>query len=103
MTSVAIERRIAPGAHAPEDLPMKRYVLPAAMWLGILLPASALAVECVNGVVRAGCVGPNGAASVNKQTGATHSTSTGQVKCADGVYRTACTGPNGGAAVIRRP
>jgi hypothetical protein len=80
---------------------MKRFLLPAA--LVILLPASALAVECANGVVRAGCVGPNGAASVNKQSGATHSTSTREVKVksADGVYRTACAGPNG-AAVIRR-
>ena len=83
---------------------MRRYVLSAV--LVMLLPASALAVECVNGVYRAGCVGPNGAASVNKQTGATHSTTssgtTGQIRCADGVYRAACTGPNGGAAVIRR-
>jgi hypothetical protein len=79
---------------------MKYCILPgAALWLVILLPASALAVECVNGVYRAGCAGPNGAASVNKETGATHST--GQVKCADGVYRTACVGPHG-AAVIRR-
>jgi len=80
-----------------------KYVLPA-LWLAVLLPASALAVECVNGVYRAGCVGPNGAASVNKQTGATHSTGTsgGQVRCADGVYRAGCVGPNGGAAVIRR-
>jgi hypothetical protein len=31
---------------------MKRFLLPAA--LVILLPASALAVECANGVVRAG-------------------------------------------------
>jgi hypothetical protein len=84
---------------------MKYRILPAALWLVILLPpASALAVECVNGVYRAGCVGPNGAASVNKQTGQTHSTtgSGGQIRCADGVYRAACTGPNGGAAVIRR-
>jgi hypothetical protein len=68
------------------------------------LPASAMAA-CANGVNVAGCVGPNGAASVNKNTGQTHSTSgsqSGQIKCADGVYRTACTGPNGGAAVIRR-
>jgi translation initiation factor IF-1 len=78
---------------------MKRFLLPAV--LVILLPAAALAVECANGVVRAGCVGPNGAASVNKQTGATRSTGTRKVKCADGVYRTACAGPNG-AVVIRR-
>ena len=80
---------------------MRRYVLTVV--LVMLLPVSAMAVECVNGVYRAGCVGPNGAASVNKQTGVTHSTNSGQVRCADGVYRAACTGPNGGTAVIRRP
>jgi hypothetical protein len=79
---------------------MKHFILPAVLLL--LLPASALAVECVNGVVRAGCVTSNGtAATVNKQTGTTRSTTSGQVKCADGVYRTACAGPSG-AAVIRR-
>jgi hypothetical protein len=79
---------------------MKRYILPAV--LVILLPGSALAVECVNGVYRAGCVGANGAASVNKETGVAHSTSAGRVRCADGVYRAACVGPHG-AAVVRRP
>jgi hypothetical protein len=79
---------------------MNRFILPVV--LVIMLPASALAVECVNGIYRAGCAGPNGAASVNKNTGATHSTSTGGVNCAEGRYAAGCKGPNGGAAVIRR-
>jgi hypothetical protein len=56
-------------------------------------PASAM--RCANGVYRAGCVGPNGAAVVKK-----HPTS--YARCANGVYRAACTGPNG-SAVVRKP
>ena len=79
---------------------MNRFILPVV--LVIMLPASAFAVECANGVYRAGCVTSNGAASVNKNTGAAHSTSGGLVSCAEGRYAAGCKGPNGGAAVIRR-
>jgi hypothetical protein len=79
---------------------MKRLILPAM--LVILLPVSAPgpagAVECVNGVYRAGCAGANGAAVVHKAPA-----STGQVRCADGVYRAVCEGPRGRAAVVHRP
>jgi hypothetical protein len=50
---------------------------------------------CANGVYRAGCVGPNGAAVVHKPAKRT-------VSCAKGPYRAGCAGPNG-AAVVRRP
>jgi hypothetical protein len=39
----------------------------------------AYAVECGSTANRAGCVGPNGAASYNKNTGAVHSGQTNQV------------------------
>jgi hypothetical protein len=54
------------------------------------------AASCVNGVYRAGCAGPNGAAVVRKPA------KSSSVSCAKGVYRAGCVGPNG-AAVVRRP
>jgi hypothetical protein len=48
------------------------------------------AAVCANGVYRAGCAGPNGAAVVHKAP-------TPAVTCANGVYRAGCVGPNGAA------
>jgi hypothetical protein len=76
---------------------MKHVVLAVMVTLGTLaLAQQAQAVVCANGVYRAGCVGPNGAAVVRKPPRA-------QVTCVKGVYRAGCVGPNGGAAVVRRP
>ena len=62
-------------------------------------PRPAYAVTCANGVYRAGCAGPNGAAVVRKRPPAPPPPRT--VNCANGVYRAGCVGPNG-AAVIRK-
>jgi hypothetical protein len=59
-------------------------------------PQPAYAVTCANGVYRAGCAGPNGAAAVRKPP---PPPSRGTVTCANGVYRAGCVGPNGAAAV----
>ena len=56
------------------------------------------AAACANGVYRAGCVGPNGAAVVRKPAYRAKPS----VSCANGPYRAGCVGPNG-AAVVRRP
>ena len=68
----------------------------AIAFLGRAPPANA--VECAQGVYRAGCAGPNGAAMVRKPVDPPHAA----VTCARGVYRAGCAGPNG-AAVVRRP
>jgi hypothetical protein len=68
--------------------------LSALMTLG--MPQTAQAVTCANGVYRAGCAGPNGAAVVRKSPPPPRT-----VTCANGVYRAGCVGPNG-AAVIRK-
>ena len=75
--------------------------------LAIMVAAGALALSqashgasCVNGVYRAGCVGPNGAAAVRKIPSVNHAKPA--VSCANGLYRAGCAGPNG-AAVIRKP
>ena len=83
---------------------MKHGILPAVLWLAVILPGPAPALECVSSVYRAGCAGPNDAASVNQQTDATRSATAngGPVKCSGVAYRAGCAGPNGGAAVIRR-
>ena len=60
-------------------------------------PQPAYAVTCANGVYRAGCAGPNGAAVVRKTPPPPPRT----VTCANGVYRAGCAGPNG-AAVIKK-
>lgn len=70
------------------------------VWLvvaSLLVPVSGHAAGCVNGVYRAGCAGPNGAAVVRKP--ATNTYHGPNVSCAKGVYRAGCVGPNGGAAV----
>ncbi len=86
---------------------MKQSLLLAACVLGFsaagaLAPRHASALTCANGVYRAGCAGPNGAAVVRKGTPAPVSTyHGGAVTCANGVYRAGCAGPNG-AAVVRK-
>jgi hypothetical protein len=64
--------------------------------LTLAIPQTAHAVTCANGVYRAGCAGPNGAAVVRKRPPPPRT-----VTCANGVYRAGCVGPNG-AAVIRK-
>ena len=56
------------------------------------------AVTCANGVYRAGCAGPNGAAVVRKAPPRPPSRT---VTCANGVYRAGCAELNG-AAVIKK-
>jgi hypothetical protein len=76
---------------------MKQVALAIMVALGTFaLTQQAHAAACANGVYRAGCVGPNGAAVVRK---APRSRS---VTCANGVHRAGCVGPNG-AAVVRKP
>ena len=78
---------------------MKYVALAVMVALGTLaLTRQTHAVECVNGVYRAGCAGPNGAAVVRKRPVPKSSS----VSCANGVYRAGCVGPNG-AAVVRKP
>jgi hypothetical protein len=75
------------------------------MWIAVLsalMIASAGAATCANGVYRAGCVGPNGAAVVRKPPVVRHYYAPRTVTCANGVYRAGCAGPNG-AAVVRKP
>jgi hypothetical protein len=59
-------------------------------------PQAAYAVACANGVYRAGCVGPNGAAVVRQRPPPPKA-----VTCANGAYHAGCVGPNG-AAVIKK-
>jgi hypothetical protein len=59
-------------------------------------PQAAHAAACANGVYRAGCVGPNGAAVVQKRPPPPKA-----VTCANGVYHAGCVGPNG-ATVIKK-
>ena len=73
----------------------------AALAVLITLAAVALAepahaAACANGVYRAGCVGPNGAAVVRKVPPRR------TVTCANGVYRAGCVGPHGAAVVRKR-
>lgn len=81
---------------------MTRYLSTAMIALGILalMPSESKAVTCVNGVYRAGCAGPNGAAVATKPPATVRRP--GSVTCANGVYRAGCAGPNG-AAVVRKP
>lgn len=74
---------------------MKWLIAVAALM--ILPVAKAEAAGCVNGVYRAGCAGPNGAAVVRKPP--VYHRPTGA--CASGPYRAGCAGPNG-AAVVRK-
>ena len=64
---------------------------------GFALTHQANAAVCANGVYRAGCIGPNGAAVVHKRPYYGHA-----VGCASGPYRAGCVGPRG-AVVVRRP
>ena len=76
-----------------------RYLLAAMTAAGTLaLATQSHAAACANGVYRAGCVGPNGAAVVRKPAYPTKPA----VSCANGVRRAGCVGPNG-AAVVRKP
>jgi hypothetical protein len=61
----------------------------------LAMPQAAYAAACANGVYRAGCVGPNGAAVVHKRP------SPKTVTCANGVSHAGCVGPNG-TAVIKK-
>lgn len=61
------------------------------------LAIPSFAASCVNGVYRAGCVGPRGVAVVRKAPPPPH-----KVTCANGVYRAGCVGPNGAAVVRKR-
>ncbi len=87
---------------------MKHFLFAVLASIGLLaLAPSAGAVTCANGVYRAGCAGPNGAAVVRKQypqSGAyyhPHYYRPGApVNCAAGAYRAGCVGPNG--AVVHR-
>jgi hypothetical protein len=77
--------------------PLFAVIVAAAM---LALAPQSHAAACANGVYRAGCVGPNGAAVVRKPAPVYHAKP--PVACAKGVYRAGCVGPNG-AAVVRRP
>jgi len=80
---------------------MKHTLLLAMSALGfsaiaaLAMPRSAHAAGCVNGVYRAGCVGPNGGVAVHKKPPPQ------TVTCANGVRRAGCVGPNG-AAVVKK-
>ncbi len=87
------------GGRILESFEMKYVALAFMVALGTLAIAQQThAASCVNGVYRAGCVGPNGAAVVHKAP----RTKPHSVSCANGVYRAGCIGPNG-AAVVRKP
>jgi hypothetical protein len=73
-----------------------------------LLVSPASAATCANGVYRAGCAGPNGAAVARKPPTYYHAppayyhAPAPRASCAKGAYRAGCVGPNG-AAVVRTP
>ena len=79
---------------------MKQVLLAIIITAGVFaLAQPSHAVTCANGVYRAGCAGPNGAAVVHK---APIQRAKHKVTCANGVNRAGCVGPNG-AAVVRKP
>jgi hypothetical protein len=83
---------------------MRRFAFAVIIVLGGLTAThQANAVVCANGVYRAGCVGPNGAAVVRKAPVAPVAPvyRRPSVSCASGPYRAGCVGPHG-AAVVRR-
>ena len=83
------------------ELKIKRLAPAVMVAVGTLaLPQQSHAAACSNGVYRAGCVGPNGAAVVRKPAPVHRARP--PVACANGVYRAGCVGPNG-AAVVRKP
>jgi hypothetical protein len=65
-----------------------------AALLVLATPQTGYAVACANGVYRAGCLGPNGAAVVHKRPPPPKT-----VTCANGVSHAGCVGPNGGAVI----
>jgi hypothetical protein len=83
---------------------MKRVAFAIIIALALFAKAGpAHAVVCANGVYRAGCAGPNGAAVARKPYPHYHPAyRSGTVTCANGVYRAGCAGPHG-AAVVRKP
>ena len=74
---------------------MKLGLVTVALSLTTLLTTPAGAVVCADGVWRAGCAGPNGAAVVRRPPPYRAPTTT----CAEGPNRAGCAGPNG--AVVR--
>jgi hypothetical protein len=69
----------------------------------LMLAQPSHAAACVNGVYRAGCVGPHGAVGVRKPYPRHYGYRYhGPVSCGHGPYRAGCVGPHGGA-VVRRP
>jgi hypothetical protein len=69
---------------------------PFFVMLAVLaLSGPAGAIECVNGVYRAGCVTQNG-----KTATVTKPPVNRTVHCAKGDTTAACVGPNGGAAAV---
>ncbi len=80
---------------------MKHVALAVMIAVGTLAFApQSHGAACANGVYRAGCVGPNGAAVVRKPAPVYRAKP--PVACANGVYRAGCVGPHG-AAVVRKP
>ncbi len=82
-----------------------RYLMAATAALGFLafMPSAAKDRDLrAQGVYRAGCAGPNGAAVINKAPARVYHRPPATVTCAKGVYRAGCAGPNG-AAVVRKP
>jgi hypothetical protein len=83
------------------EIKIKHFALAVMVIAGALaLAPQSQAAACANGVYRAGCVGPNGAAVVRKPAPVNRAKPS--VSCANGVYRAGCAGPNG-AAVVRKP
>jgi hypothetical protein len=107
LTDQAATRHVA--FHHHEGLSSMRQVVLQAGFLvalaaigALVSPQTAQAVTCANGVYRAGCAGPNGAAVVKKTPPPPVKTvPRANVTCANGVYRAGCVGPNG-AAVIHK-
>ena len=83
-----------------QDVKKRRHALVTLAVFGLVAFVSldASAVVCAEGVVRAGCAGPNGAVAVKKPAPVRKP----PVTCAAGVYRAGCVGPNG-AVVTRKP
>src|SRR5271169_891650 len=77
-------------------------MLAVVVVLGTLMLAQpSHAAACVDGVYRAGCVGPNGAVGVRKAYPHHYGYGYHQrpVSCAHGPYRAGCVGPHGAAAL----
>lgn len=75
----------------------KTFALILGLCAGVLAVGAGAsnAATCANGVYRAGCAGPNGAAVVHKAPAPA-------TTCVNGVYRAGCAGPNG-AVVAHKP